>query len=238
MDIPNSPQHVAIIMDGNGRWAQARGLPRIEGHRRGANSVREAIEGAIRTGCKYLTLYCFSTENWKRPKLELDFLMQLLQQYLASEREDLVRQSIRLRTIGRIEELAPSIQKQLRLAEEITANCDRLTLTLAINYGSRQEIADAIRNIASDVEQHKLTADQIDEDTLRRYLYTSDLPDPDLLIRTSGEFRISNFLLWQLSYAEIVILDCAWPEFTKEHFLMAIEQYGQRERRFGGLTSK
>ncbi len=237
MSIPNAPQHVAIIMDGNGRWAQSRGLPRIEGHRRGANSVRQAIEGAIESGCKYLTLYCFSTENWKRPKLELDFLMSLLHQYLVSEREELVKQSIRLNTIGRIHELTPAIQKQLSAAEKATEGGDVLTLTLAINYGSRQEIADAMRTLAKDLKSERITIDDINDETLRRYLYTSSLPDPDLLIRTSGEFRISNFLLWQLSYSEIVILDCAWPEFSKEHFISAVQQYAQRERRFGGLAS-
>lgn len=225
-------------MDGNGRWAQARGLPRIEGHRRGAGAVRQAIEGAIQSGCKYLTLYCFSTENWKRPKVELDFLMQLLQHYLTSELAELKSQSIRLNTIGRLDELTPKIQQQLAVAQEQTADCDRLVLTLAINYGGRQEITDAVKRIGNEVAAGNLKPAEIDEQTIQQHLYTSDLPDPDLLIRTSGELRLSNFLLWQLSYAEIVILESTWPEFTKEHFLSAVEQFGNRQRRFGGLTPK
>jgi undecaprenyl diphosphate synthase len=238
MKSAESPQHVAIIMDGNGRWAQARGMPRIEGHRRGAAAVRQAIEGAMQAGCKYLTLYCFSTENWKRPKIELDFLMQLLQHYLTSELAELKAQSIRLNTIGRLNELTPKIQQQIRNAREQTVDCDKLVLTLAINYGGRQEIADAVKKIGSEVAAGKLSPDNIDEQTIHDFLYTADLPDPDLLIRTSGELRLSNFLLWQLSYAEIVILDSTWPEFTKEHFLAAVEQFSNRQRRFGGLAPK
>ncbi len=230
------PQHVAIIMDGNGRWAQGQGLPRVEGHRRGADSVRQAIEGAIESGCRYLTLYCFSTENWKRPKPELDFLMRLLQSYLTNELKDLVRQSIRLNAIGRLDQLSPTIQKQLQKTIAATADCDRLTLTLAINYGGRQELTDAVRKIAAQIARGELAAEAIDEQVIQANLYTADLPDPDLLIRTSGEFRISNFLLWQLSYAEICILDCAWPEFKKADFLAALATFGQRDRRYGGIS--
>jgi undecaprenyl diphosphate synthase len=237
MPTKSQPQHVAIIMDGNGRWAQAQGLPRIEGHRRGANAVRQAIEGALTCGCKYLTLYCFSTENWKRPKLELDFLMQLLQTYLRSEREELVKQSIKLKCIGRLEELTPSIQKQLNETMKATAAGEKLVLTLAINYGGRQELTDAVRRIGVAVKSNEIEPASITEQTICDNLYTANMPDPDLLVRTSGEFRISNFLLWQLSYAEFVILDCAWPEFTKDHFVEAVNRYDQRERRYGGLVS-
>ena len=235
-DAAQSPAHVAIIMDGNGRWAQSRNLPRVEGHRRGANAVRQAIEGAIENGVRYLTLYCFSTENWKRPKLELDFLMRLLQNYLQSEADGLVEQSIRLNTIGRIDQMPDSIQKQLAIATKATELGETLTLTLAINYGGRQELTDAFRKMALDVRADTLNAEQINEETVGQYLYTSDLPDPDLLIRTSGEFRLSNFLLWQLSYAEFHIIAKTWPEFTKEDFAKAIQDYGMRHRRYGGLV--
>ncbi len=236
MSSSSIPNHVAIIMDGNGRWAERQGLPRVEGHRRGADAVRAAIEGAIESGVKYLTLYCFSTENWKRPKVELDFLMRLLQTYLQNESKELVKQSIRLNTIGRLNELSPQIQKQLQHAMATTVGGERLVLTLAINYGARQELVDAFRSMAAKVAAGELASDQIDEATISDHLYTRDIPDPDLLIRTSGEFRLSNYLLWQLSYAEFCILDTHWPEFTKTDFIAAVQEYGGRHRRFGGLS--
>ena len=230
-------QHVAIIMDGNGRWAQRRGLPRVEGHRRGADAVREAIRFAMESQIPYLTLFCFSTENWKRPAAELDFLMTLLQQYLQSEQQELIERGIRLNVIGRRDELAEDMRLQIAEVEVATAAGSQLTLTLAINYGSRQEIVDAVRSICESVTAGIIVPSAIDEALIGKHLYTAELPDPDLLIRTSGECRISNFLLWQLSYAELVILECHWPEFSADHFSQAVELYRGRERRYGGIAA-
>ena len=236
MTSPAALRHVAIIMDGNGRWAQRQGLPRVEGHRRGADAVREAIRAAMELRIPYLTLFCFSTENWKRPANELDFLMTLLQQYLQSEQQELIERGIRLNVIGRRGELSEDVRARIAEAEAATAGGANLTLTLAINYGARQEMVDAVRAICESVSGGFVAASEIDEDLIGRHLYTAELPDPDLLIRTSGECRISNFLLWQLSYAELVILDCHWPEFTGEHFRQAVEVYRGRERRYGGIA--
>jgi undecaprenyl diphosphate synthase len=230
------PKHIAIIMDGNGRWAQKRGMPRIEGHRQGAKSVRKACEACVEFGVRHLTLYCFSNENWKRPKEELDFLMGLLKQFLVDECKTLIEKNIRLTIIGRREGLPKDVLQEMDIAMEKSKEMNGLHLCLAINYGSRQEITDAVRQIASLVKAGTIDPNLIHEETISQYLYTSATPDPDLLIRTSGEFRISNYLLWQISYSEIWITKRAWPEFGREDMLEAIEDYSRRHRRFGGLS--
>ncbi|XZE45517.1 isoprenyl transferase [Pirellulaceae bacterium SH467] len=229
------PKHVAIIMDGNGRWAQSRGLPRIEGHRQGAQSVRRACEVCVELGVQVLTLYCFSSENWKRPKEELDFLMGLLKQFLIQESKTLVEKNIRLSVIGRRDGLPEDVLEEMDRAVAKSAGMTGLHLCLAINYGSRQEITDAVRTIAQKVQEGSCTPDQIDESMISKHLYTANLPDPDLLIRTSGELRLSNYLLWQISYSELWITKRAWPEFSRNDFLAAMEDYSKRHRRFGGL---
>ena len=229
------PKHVAVIMDGNGRWAQARGLPRVEGHRKGANTVRRISEACRELGVSYLTLYCFSNENWKRPKEELSFLMSLLKTYLVQERPTLIKNDIRLTIIGRREGIPDEVQTEMDRSVELSKNGKALTLCLAINYGSRQEIVDAVRGIVSKVQSGVLDPAAIDESLIASHLYTAGMPDPDLLIRTSGEMRISNYLLWQISYSELWITDKAWPEFDKEDLIQAIADYNKRDRRFGGL---
>ncbi|MEQ1826015.1 MAG: isoprenyl transferase [Pirellula sp.] len=231
----NVPQHIAVIMDGNGRWAQSRGLPRIEGHRRGANAVRTISEACRELGVSYLTLFCFSNENWKRPKEELDFLMGLLKNYLVQERPTLIENDIRLTIIGRRNGIPIDVQIEMDRSIEMSQHGKSLTMCLAINYGSRQEILDAVLGIAAELEQGKLRREDIDESTIAKHLYTSDMPDPDLLIRTSGEMRISNYLLWQISYSEIWITNKSWPEFGKEDLIEAIQEFNRRDRRFGGL---
>lgn len=234
MDKKNIPAHVAIIMDGNGRWAKSRGLPRIMGHRAGAKSVQAVIEAAMELGVKILTLYTFSTENWKRPKEEVDALFKLLEEYIERESDRLNKNNIRLSVIGDIEKLPDSVRGKIKSAVNMTKNNTALTLNLALNYGSRIEILSAVKSIAVDFKEGKIRSDSIDEKLFSTYLYTKDLPDPDLLIRTSGEFRISNFLLWQLSYAEIFVTKKLWPDFKKKDFKDAITEYLKRERRFGG----
>ena len=229
------PKHIAIIMDGNGRWAQRRGMPRIEGHRQGAKSVRNACEACVEFGVQHLTLYCFSNENWKRPKEELAFLMGLLKQFLVDESKTLIDKNIRLSIIGRRDGLSEDVLKEMDIAIEKSKGMSGLHLCLAINYGSRQEITDAVRQIATLAKSGMLDPSSIDEVTISQYLYTAETPDPDLLIRTSGEFRLSNYLLWQISYSEIWITNRAWPEFGRNDMLEAIENYSQRHRRFGGL---
>jgi undecaprenyl diphosphate synthase len=228
-----APQHVAIIMDGNGRWARNRGLPRIAGHRRGAESVREAVRAAGRLGLRYLTLFGFSSENWKRPFAEVEDLMGLLRRYLRSEVSELHSQGVRLRVIGDRGRLARDIVDLITDAEALTAGNSGLTLVLALSYGSRAELTEAARRIAADVADGGVTLEQIDESMVSRRLYTADLPDPDLLIRTSGEQRVSNFLLWQCAYAEMIFLDILWPDFSGEHLAEALREYGRRERRYG-----
>ena len=228
-----APQHVAIIMDGNGRWARSRGLPRIAGHRRGAESVREAVKAASRLGLRYLTLFGFSSENWKRPFAEVEDLMGLLRRYLRSEVSELHAQGVRLRMIGDRGRLARDIVDLIDDAEALTAGNTGLTLVLALSYGSRAELTEATRKIAADVASGGIAVDQIDEAMVGRRLYTADLPDPDLLIRTSGEQRVSNFLLWQCAYAEMIFLDILWPDFSGEHLAEAVREYGRRERRYG-----
>jgi len=230
------PKHIAVIMDGNGRWAQSRGLPRIEGHRRGAHSVRKISEACRELGVSYLTLYCFSNENWKRPKEELDFLMSLLKSFLIQERPTLIKNDIRLTIIGRRTGIPEDVQVEMDRSIEISREGKALTLCLAINYGSRQEILDAVLSIAEQLEQGILRRDAIDESTIANHLYTANMPDPDLLIRTSGEMRISNYLLWQISYSELWITKKAWPEFDKADLIEAIRDFNQRDRRYGGLT--
>lgn len=229
------PRHVAIIMDGNGRWARERGLERIEGHLRGAEVVRRMVEECCRIGIGQLTLYSFSSENWKRPAREVEFLMSLLKEYLIAERPEIMRQNIRFRVIGRREGLPPEVIAEIDQSEQTSASNTGLTLALAVNYGSRAEIVDAVRTIAQRVASGEITPEQIDEPMISGSLYTAGMPDPDLLIRTAGEMRISNYLLWQISYAELWVTPVCWPDFSLELFHQALSEYGQRERRFGGL---
>jgi len=230
---PPPPTHIAIIMDGNGRWAEARRLPRIEGHRRGAESVRTAIECAVKYGVRYLTLYSFSSENWKRPAQEVGDLMGLLRRYLRSEIADLHKNGVRLRIIGDRSELASDIVELIEYSESYTKNNDQLDLIIALSYGGRAEITSAMKLLAGEVAAGTLSPDDITEESVASRLETSGIPDPDLLIRTSGEMRISNFLLWQLAYAEFVFLDTLWPDFSEEDFQSAIAEFHRRDRRFG-----
>ena len=235
IDLSRIPRHVAIIMDGNGRWAQQQGLPRIEGHRRGVKSVRVTIEECCRLGIEQLTLYCLSVENWKRPQAELDFLMALLHQYLIAERAEIMEQNIRFATIGRREGLGAKVLEEIDENVRVSAGNTGMTLCLAINYGARTEIVDAVRNLAEQARQGKLDPDSIDEATISDALYTAGMPEPDLLIRTAGEMRVSNFLLWQISYAELWVTPKCWPDFDEEMLREALRDYAARERRFGGL---
>ncbi len=232
------PKHVAIIMDGNGRWAIERGLPRFAGHRAGVQSVREVVEACIELGIPILTLYAFSQENWKRPKEEISVLMELLDFFLGQEIKNLMKQGVRFCTLGRIEALPEGVQKKLAQSVEQTSKNEKLIFNLALNYGSRTEILDAVNQILHDVKENPSKfngAFELDEAYFSKHLYTRDLPDPDLLIRTSGEIRLSNFLLWQLSYAEIYITKKYWPDFHKDDFVEAIRDYQKRERRFGDV---
>ncbi len=233
--IANMPRHVAVIMDGNGRWAKARHLPRIEGHRRGADSAREIIRSAGELGIKYLTLYAFSAENWNRPKDEVDALMKYLVHYLKSETKDLLKNNVRLEVIGQIHRLPENVQEQLSKSIATLSKNNGLTLIMALSYGSRIEIVDAVRQIAEKVKQGKLDPADVTEAIISQHLWTRNIPDPDLLIRTSGEMRLSNFLLWQISYAELVITPTLWPDFRKPQFCAALEEYAKRHRRFGGI---
>jgi undecaprenyl diphosphate synthase len=225
------PVHIAVIMDGNGRWAAQRHLPRVEGHRAGIESVREVVEGSARLGIKVLTLYAFSVENWKRPVTEVSTLMTLLKRYLRLELNTLLRNDIRFKVIGRDEELAPDVRRELKMAEEKTAGNAGMLFNIALNYGGRAEIVEAARRaIASG-----LAPDALDEQRFSEFLYTAGQPDPDLLIRTSGEMRVSNFLLWQIAYAEIWVTDTLWPDFRRRHLLEAVLAYQKRDRRYGGI---
>ena len=230
------PRHVAIIMDGNGRWARQRGLPRIEGHRRGVATVRRITEHAARLGIEQLTLYCLSSENWRRPEAELQFLMHLLEQYMIEERSLLMRERIRLAMIGRREGLPASTLAALDHTVELCAANDGMRLCLAINYGGRGELVDAARRLAAEVRAGRLDPAAIDEETFAAALDTAGMPDPDLLIRTAGELRVSNFLLWQISYAELWVTDVCWPDFTEAHLDEAFAAFARRDRRFGGLS--
>lgn len=236
-DVKPLPRHIAIIMDGNGRWAQQRDLPRIEGHRQGVSSVRRTVEECARLNIEQLTLFCLSSENWKRPSYELDFLMHLLEQYMIEERGLLMKQGIRVQVIGRREGIPDRVLNEINKTIELTSANQGTTLCLAINYGARGEISDALKQIASLIETGLLKATDVDEQLISENLYTSGMPDPDLLIRTSGEMRISNFLLWQISYAELWVTEKFWPEFVEEDLHQAMNVFATRNRRFGGLTS-
>ena len=229
----NIPRHIAIIMDGNGRWAKQRGKPRIDGHRAGAESVRAIVRACGELGIEYLTVYAFSSENWSRPKMEVTALMHLLEFYLKQEIPELDKNNVRLAAIGRLHELPGSAQKQLAKSIAALSKNTGLTLVLALSYGGRAEIVDAVRSIAREIKAGRLDVADIDETMIARNLYTSAIPDPDLLIRTSGEMRVSNFLLWQISYAEIYVTETLWPDFRKPELVKAIEDYGRRHRRFG-----
>ena len=230
-------RHIAIIMDGNGRWAQQRGFPRIEGHRNGVHSVRAIVEECSRLGLEQLTLYCFSSENWKRSKIETTLLMKLLRHYLVEERKLIQEQGLRFRVIGNVEELDPAIQKEIAITEEVSAKNTGMMLCLAVNYGARMEITEAVQQIAQKVKDGVLSPDAISEATVESHLMTSGMPDPDLLIRTASEFRISNYLLWQISYSELWITDEFWPDFREAHLHQALKDYAARDRRFGGLNT-
>jgi len=227
------PRHIAIIMDGNGRWAKARGLPRIAGHRRGADAVRRTLEAVRELGVPYLTLFGFSSENWKRPLDEVDDLMGLLRHYLRGEIAELHQNGVRLRVIGEIGRLAPDIVAMIENAEALTRENGAINLTIALSYGGRAELVAAARAVAGEVAAGRLTLDRIDEKLIASHLFTADLPDPDLLIRTSGEQRLSNFLLWQCAYAELVFTKTLWPDFGRSDLEKAIADYGRRERRYG-----
>lgn len=239
MSSDNIPRHVAIIMDGNGRWAKAKGLPRIAGHKAGVDNVREVVRASLEWGIPVLTLYAFSQENWKRPKEEIFFLMNLLDFFLKEEVKNLMKEGVSLRTIGRIEALPVETLNQLQDAVRQTTGNKKMILNIALNYGARTEILDAVRQILEEARQGQWSDGKcrLDEQSFSERLYTRGLPDPDLLIRTSGEMRLSNFLLWQLSYAEIYITSKYWPDFKKEDFAAAIEEYAKRERRFGDVRA-
>jgi undecaprenyl diphosphate synthase len=231
------PQHVAIIMDGNGRWAKRRGLPRTLGHRQGAETVRRAVETATDLGIKYLTLFGFSTENWSRPAEEVGELMSLMRHYLRGNVAELHEKGVRLRIIGERERLEPDVLKIVESAEQTTAGNGRIHLTIAFSYGARQEMVLAARRLAEEVRAGRMTPEQIDQAAISQRLLTADLPDPDLLIRTSGEQRISNFLLWQLAYTELVFVDTLWPDFSRTDLDHAIQEFNKRERRYGGVAN-
>jgi undecaprenyl diphosphate synthase len=237
VDRARLPKHVAIIMDGNGRWAQERGKERVEGHLQGMQSVRTVVEECSRLGLEQLTLYCLSSENWKRPKAELDFLMALLHQYLIEERTEIMRQNIRFAVLGRRQGLPDEVLREIDENIRTSVANKGMTLALAINYGGRTEIVDAVKSIASQVKRGELGVEDIDEITIGDHLYTAGMPDPDLLIRTAGEMRVSNYLLWQISYAEIWVTQRCWPEFDAALLHQAFRDYANRVRRFGGLVT-
>ncbi|MCX7591085.1 MAG: isoprenyl transferase [Kiritimatiellae bacterium] len=232
------PKHVAIIMDGNGRWAQKRGLPRIKGHEKGAESVLAVIRACREWGIRYLTLYAFSQENWRRPKAEIRGLMRLLLEFLKKHEADLHKHRIRLRVMGRLEDFSERIRQELCRVMSVTEKYGEPQLILALSYGGRREITDAARRIAEQVRCGALSPEEINEETVAANLYLPDVPDPDLLIRTSGEMRVSNFLLWQISYTEMYITKTLWPDFGEKDFAAAIREYGKRHRRFGGLDGQ
>ncbi len=238
MPLEKRPRHIAVIMDGNGRWAQQRGLPRIEGHRHGVASVRRTTEECARLDIQQLTLYCLSSENWKRPQAELDFLLHLLQQYMIEERSTIARQNIQVEVIGRRAGIPDDVLREMDKTVEMSRENSGLRLCLAINYGGRAELLDAVADIARQAKAGKLDPDELSEATLAANLYTAGMPDPDLLIRTAGEMRVSNFLLWQISYAEIWVTELPWPEFDQQQLHRAIRDFAARKRSFGGLDEK
>lgn len=231
----NIPQHVAIIMDGNGRWAKRLGLPRIAGHQNGMKAVKRATIAADELGIKYLTMYAFSTENWTRPKEEVDFLMRLPQEFLAIELDELIEKNVRIRMMGQEDKLPSHTVNALREAIRLTEHNTGLVLNFAMNYGSRREMTDCVKQIALQVQSGELSAEDITPELIDKHMLTVDMPDPDLLIRTSGELRLSNFMLWQLAYSELWFTDIYWPEFGKQHLLEAVAEYQRRTRRYGGL---
>jgi len=237
IDFGRLPRHVAIIMDGNGRWAKLRHKRRVEGHRAGIASVRDVVETSARLGLEVLTLYAFSVENWKRPKAEVRTLMALLKHYLRAELDTLLKNNIRFQVIGREPELPEDVRRELERGAERTRGCTGLLFNIALNYSGRAEITDAVRRLVADVLRNGRSHAPIDEATLASYLYTAGQPDPDLLIRTSGELRVSNFLLWQIAYSEIWVTDVLWPDFRRRHLLQAILDYQKRDRRYGGISS-
>jgi undecaprenyl diphosphate synthase len=237
LDLTNIPEHIAIIMDGNGRWAKKRNLPRIAGHREGMKTAKDIAKYANKLGVKVLTMYAFSTENWKRPKSEVEFIMKLPQQFLNSFLPELMEEEIQVRIMGDFDELPSHTREVIEQAVEKTKNNKRLILNFATNYGSRAEIIRAVKGIAKDVQEDKLDVNDITDDIFSNYLLTKEYSDPDLLIRTSGELRISNFLMWQIAYSELWFTDVYWPNFKEEHLVEALKNYQQRKRRFGGLKS-
>ena len=230
------PENIAIIMDGNGRWAKERGMRRVFGHKAGIDAVREITTECATMGVKSLTLYAFSVENWKRPRIEVRYLMRLLRRFLIDERPTLMENGVRLKAIGRLDSLPKDPLQALRETEELTSGNEGMVLRLALSYGARTELADAVRALAKDVEAGKLDPDSIEEETLRAYLYDPAMPDPDLLVRTAGELRLSNFLLWQISYSEIHVASTCWPDFRREQLLAAMKDYATRVRKYGGLV--
>ncbi|UJL47961.1 isoprenyl transferase [Virgibacillus sp. NKC19-16] len=234
-DLENIPDHVAIIMDGNGRWAKKRGLPRIAGHREGVKVVKNIVKTASKHNVQILTLYTFSTENWKRPKSEVDFIMKLPKEFLDVYLPELIENNVRLETIGEVEALPKDTKEVIQYAKDKTKNNNGLLLNFALNYGSRFEIMQAIKQIMADIDGAKLSVEAVDEEIFSKYLYTQGIRDPDLLIRTSGEQRLSNFLLWQLAYTEFWFTDVLWPDFNEETFKQALHEYQQRKRRYGGI---
>jgi undecaprenyl diphosphate synthase len=238
LDAARLPRHIAVIMDGNGRWARQRGLPRVQGHAQGVHSVRSTVEECCRLGIGQLTLYCLSSENWKRPQTELNFLMALLEQYLVEERAEILEQNIRFETIGRRSGLPPAVLHEIDENVRLTRDNTGMTLCLAINYGGRSELIDAVRRLAERVQAGELAPQDIDEASISGALDTAGMPDPDLLIRTAAEMRVSNFLLWQISYAELWVTPRCWPDFDAATLQEALRDFGKRERRFGGLTNE
>ena len=236
IDLTRLPQHVAVIMDGNGRWAKKRRLPRVSGHRHGIKSVREIVETSARIGLKVLTLYAFSVENWKRPRAEINTLMRLLREYLHKELRTLMKNNIKFQVIGRWHEMDLPVQKDLQWGIDQTAGNTGLLFNIALNYGGRTELVDAFRKMFDEMSRNGRDPEVVTEEAISNHLYTSGIPDPDLLIRTSGEMRISNFLLWQIAYSEIWVTDVFWPDFRKQHLYQAIVDYQKRERRYGGIT--
>jgi undecaprenyl diphosphate synthase len=236
LDADRLPQHIAVIMDGNGRWAQKRHLPRVAGHRAGVQSARTIIETCARLNIRALTLYAFSMENWRRPKAEIDFLMRLLREYLRKELPVIQRNNIQLLVIGRTDQLPPAVRADLDRATQQTGANSGMKLAVALNYGGRAELVDAFNDILSHVRNNGLAAARVDEEMISQHLYTAGLPDPDLLIRTSGEMRVSNFLLWQIAYAEIYVTETLWPDFTRAQLYEALLDFQKRERRYGGLV--
>ena len=237
LDLERLPRHVAIIMDGNGRWAQLRGLSRIEGHKRGKDSVRAVVETSRRLGVRYLSLFAFSTENWERPRTEVSALMGLLRQYLRSELRKMMKNGIRLIAVGDTKRLPAALQRELAAKIEATRDNDGMTVILAVSYGGREDIVEAARDLARKARAGEIDPEAIDADVFEQSLSTAGIPDPDFLIRTSGEMRISNFFLWQTAYSEIYVTETLWPDFREAEYIAALQQYGERERRFGRVLA-